>query len=89
MRHVWTDVHQVCNALTALALGIAFEQLTHLEEQHDEDGFGKLRLGSREEPDAKGTDGGHRHEEMLIEDIAVGNTFNSLMQGLVTYYNIR
>ena len=59
MYHIRSDVHEVGNALTALSLGIALEQLSHLEEQHDEDSLRKLRLGTRQETDAEGTDGGH------------------------------
>ena len=86
MRHVGTYVHEVGNALTALSLGIALEQLAHLEEEHDEDGFGELGLGIWQEADAQGTYRGYRHEEMLVEGVAVGNAFGGLLQRVVAYY---
>ena len=85
MGRVWTDVHQVGDALAALALGIAFEQLTYLEEQHHEDGLGKLGLSTGQEADAEGSDGSHRHEEVLVERFSVGNAFSGLFQRLMAY----
>ena len=77
------------NALTALSLGIALEQLAHLKEQHDEDRLRELRLGSWQESDAEGSDGGNGHEEMLIEGITMQHTFGCLLQRFVAYQQIR
>ena len=73
------------DAATALSLGIAFEEFTYLEEQHDEDGLWELGLGTRQKTDGKSADGSHRHQEMLVEGIAVGHTLDSLLQRLVAY----
>ena len=83
--HIGAYVHQVCYAVAALALGVVLEQLAHLEKQHHKDCFGKFRLGSRQEADAQGTDGGHRHQEVLVEGIAVGQSLGSLLQRVVSY----
>ena len=77
------------NTLTALPFGIALEEFTHLEEQHDEDSLGKLCLGTRKETNAEGTDGGYRHQEMLVESIAVHDTLCCFHQRLVTYQQVR
>ena len=85
MSHVGPDVHQMADALTALALGIALEELAHLEEEHDEDRLGELGLGTRQEADAEGSDSGDGHEEMLVEGIAMGNSLPRLMERLMAY----
>ena len=84
MRHIRPNIHQMRNALPALALSVTLEEFTHLEEEHHEDGLGKLGLGTGEETDQEGTDGGHRHEEMLVEGITVGDTLPRLVKRLVT-----
>ena len=83
MGDVGADVHQVGDALAALSLGIALEQLADLEEQHDEHRLRELRLGTRQEADGEGADGGYRHEEMLVEGIAVDDALDSLLQRVV------
>ena len=77
------------NALAALPFGIALEEFADLEEQHHEDGLGELGLCPREEADAEGTDGGNRHQEVLIEGIAVGDSLRSLLQRVVADDQIR
>ena len=89
MCHVRTDIHQMGDAATALSLGIALEEFTYLEEQHDEDGLWDLGLGTRQKTDGKSADGGHRHQEVLVEGIAVCQTLGSFFQRLVTYQQIR
>ena len=74
----------MCDAVAALALSITLEELTHLEEEHDEDGLRKLRLGPWQETDTEGADGGDRHEEMLIERSAVPQTLGGFAEGVVT-----
>ena len=71
------------DAVAALSLGIALEKLTDLEEQHDEDSLGKLCLGPWQETDAERSDGGHGHQKVLVEGIAVGNSFCCLLQCVV------
>ena len=80
VRHVGPDIHQMGNARTALPLGIALKQLAHLEEQHHKHRLGELRLSPRQETDAQGTDGRHRHQEVLVERLAVRQSLGSLLQ---------
>ena len=88
MYHLGPDIHQVGNALSALPLGIAFEQLAHLEEEHHEDRLGELRLGSWHETDGECTDGGHRHEKVLVQRFAVQQTFRGFLQRLESYQQV-
>ena len=84
MRHIRPDIHQMRNALPALTLGITLEEFTHLEEEHHEDGFRILCLCPWQEAYQQRTDGGHRHEEMLVEGITVGDTLPRLVKRLMT-----
>lgn len=88
MYHLRPDIHQVGDALSALPLGIAFEQLAHLEEEHHEDRLQKLRLGSWHETDGKRTDGGHRHEKVLVQRFAVQQSFCGFLQRLEAYQQV-
>lgn len=80
MSHVRTDVHEVGDTLTALSLGIALEEFTNLEEEHDEDRLRELRLCSGQETDAECTDGGNGHEEVLVKGIPMHHTLYCLFQ---------
>ena len=88
MYHLRPDVHQVGDALSALPLGIAFEQLAHLEEEHHEDRLRELRLGSWHETDGERTDGGHRHEKVLVQRFAVQQSFCGFLQRLEAYQQV-
>ena len=72
------------NAVAAFTLGIAFEELADLEEEHHEDRLGELGLCTRQEANAECTDGCHRHEEMLVEGIAVGHALNGFVKRFVS-----
>ena len=89
MGNIGTDVHQMGDALTTLALGIAFEKLAYLEEKHDEHRLGVLRLGSGKEADAESANGGDGHQKMLVESLAVSQPFGSLLQCVETDKKIR
>ena len=78
------DVHQMGDGLAAPALGDAFEQLAHLEEQHDEHSLGELRLGAREEADGEGSERCHAHEEVLVQRFSMDQRLSRLLQGLPT-----
>ena len=84
MGHVRPNVHQMGNALAAASFGVSLEEFAYLEKQHYEHRFRELRLGSWQETDEQCTDGGYRHEEMLIEGIAVNQSFDGFLQGVVT-----
>ena len=86
MCHIGPYVHQMTDTAAALTLSITLKEFANLEEQHDENGLRKLSFGTWQEADTEGADGGNRHEEMLIEGIAVSNTLDSLLQRVVTYY---
>ena len=88
MYHLGPDIHQVGDALPALPLGIAFEQFAHLEEEHHEDRLRELRLGSWHETDGECTDGGHCHEEILVQRFAVQQTFRGFLQRLESYQQV-
>ena len=85
IRHIRSDIHQVCNAPSALPLGIALEELAYLEEEHDEDRLWKLRLSTRQKADGEGSDGGYRHQEVFVEGVAMSHTLGRLLQRLVAY----
>ena len=67
-------------AVPAPAFGVGLEYLSHSEEQHDEDGFGKLGLRSGQEADAEGPDGGYGHQEVLVEHISVRDALGRFLQ---------
>ena len=64
-------------------LGIVLKQFANLEEQHDEDGLGKLRLHSRQEADEQRTDSGDAHEQVLVERLALEDAFYGLGQHVI------
>ena len=72
------------NAFPALSLGIALEQLAYLEEEHHKDRLRKFGFRPRQEPDAERTDGGYRHQEMLVESLALGQSLDGFLQCVVT-----
>ena len=85
MRHIWTYVHQMGDAVAGLALGVTLEEFANLEEKHHEDSLWILRLGSGEKTYQQGTDSGDGHEEMFVEGVAVGDTLPGLVERLVAY----
>ena len=89
MCYIWTDVHEMGNTGFASAFSITLKELANLEKQHDEDRFRELCLCTRQKSYAEGSKCGHRHEEMFIEGIAVGNTLSSFLQRIISYNNIR
>ena len=72
------------NAFTALSFGIALEQLAYLEEEHHKDRLRKFGFRPRQEPDAERTDGGYRHQEMLVESLTLGQSLDGFLQCVVT-----
>ena len=82
---VGADVHELGDRFTAAVLGIVLKEFTDLEEQHHEDSLGKLRFGTGEEADEQGTDGGDRHEEVLVKGIALTDTFPCFAQHVVAH----
>ena len=61
---VGADIHQLRDGLPGAGDSHALKQLPHLIEQHH-----RRRLGIL--PAAEGPDGGHRHEEVLVKDLAI------------------
>ena len=85
MGDVWTDVHEVGDAVTGLAFGVALEEFTDLEEKHHKDCLRVLGIGTRKETDQQSSDGGDGHEKVFVEGVTVGDALPGLMQCLVTY----
>ena len=79
MGDVWTDVHEVSDAVAGLALGVTLEEFANLKEEHHEDSLGVLGLGTREETDQQGSDGSDGHEDMFVEGVAVGDSLPGLV----------
>ena len=77
------------NAVPALSFSILLEQLPYLEKQHNEHSLRKFRLSTRKETDAQGSDGRYRHQEILIEQVPVNNTFSRLLKSSETNQQIR
>ena len=84
MGHIRADIHQMCNAVAALTFGIALEQFANLEKEHHKDCLGKLGFSPRDESDAEGTNGGYRHQEMLVESFALCQSLDGFLQCVVT-----
>ncbi len=80
MGYVRTDVHQMRNTLTTLPFSITLKEFAHLEEKHHKDCLRKLRLSSWQEANAESAYGGYGHQEMLVEGVAIHQTFCSLLQ---------
>ena len=89
MGHIRANIHQMRDARPTLSFGQSLEILAHLEEQHHKDGLSKLALGTWQKTDAEGADGGHRHQEVLIEGVAMRQALGRLFQRACTYYKIR
>ena len=82
-------LHQVRNAVAALTLSITLKQLTHLEKQHHKHRLGELCFGPWQETYTQGADGGNTHQEVLVKRLALQQTLSRLLQGIMTYYDIR
>ena len=82
------DVHHGGDGLAALAHGVGLEDFSHLVEEHDGRALGHVWLGLGEEHHGKRADGGHRHEEVLVKDLAVANVAPGLLQDVVAGYGI-
>ena len=82
MGRIGPDVHQMCDRFPAAAFRDAFEQFSHLEEQHHEHRLGKLRRGARQEADGECAQRGDGHEEVLVQGLAVRERLGCLRQGL-------
>ena len=72
------------DAVATLAFSKTLEEFTYLEEEHHENSLWKLRFCTRQESDTEGSDGGYRHEEVLIEGITVEQTLYCLLQRVVS-----
>ena len=63
---VGADIHQRGDGLAGTPHRVGLEPLAHLVEEHDGDGLGEI-------PNAQGADGGDGHQEVLVENLAVGD----------------
>ena len=80
---VGRDVHHGGDGLAALAHRIALEQLAYLVEQHDGCTFGHVGVGVGEEHHRKCAQGGHGHEEVLVEHLTMADVVESLADNVV------
>ena len=67
---VGADIHEGGDGLAAAAYGDGLEELADLIKEHDRRGFGVL-------PDGESAQGGDRHQELFIKDLAVGDVAQS------------
>ena len=58
----------------------ALEELADLEEQHDEDRFGELRLSARQEADRERAEGGDAHQEVLVQRLAFSERLGGFLE---------
>ena len=77
------------NAVAALTLSITLKQLTYLEKQHHKHRLGELCFSPWQETYTQGADGGNTHQEVLVKRLALQQTLSRLLQGIMTYYDIR
>ena len=70
VRAIGGNVHHCGDVLARFADGVALEQLAYLVKQHDGAAFGHrgFRVGERDHGER--ADGGHSHEEVLVEHLA-------------------
>ena len=80
---VGRDVHHGGDGLAALAYRVALEQLAYLVEQHDGCAFGHVGVGVGEEYHRKRAQGGHGHEEVLVEHLAMADVVEGLAKDVV------
>ena len=85
MSNVRPDIHQMSDARTTPPLGITLKEFSYLEEEHHKHSLREFRLCTRQKSDTQGSDGSHRHEEMLIEGIALHYPFPCLVESLMAY----
>ena len=81
------DVHQLTDIPAAPAHGIAFKKLSHLIEQHHGNGFQAVTalVVNRQQ---KSTDRSHRHQEILVKNLAVPYAPHCLAQYIIGYQEI-
>ena len=88
MGNIGTHLHKVRYAASALAFGIALSPFAHLEKQHHCNCFGKSLVASGQKAYRECADGGYRHEEMLVEGIAVRQSFSGFLQCREAYQEV-
>ena len=79
---VGPDVHQLADVAAAFADGIGLEPLAHLVEEHDGDRLG-IVPASLVDGQQDGAYRRHRHQEVLVEDLAVFNPLERLPEDVV------
>ena len=89
MGGIGPNVHQVRDGFAAIAFRLFLEPFAQLEEQHHKHRLRELRLGTRQKADAKRADGGHAHEEVFAQGLAVEQALGRLLQGVPAHYQIR
>ena len=75
------DVHQLADIPAAFAYGIALEQFADLVKQHYGDGL--VIIAGFQQADGQGAEGGHGHEKVFIENLAVQDALPGLSQDII------
>ena len=83
------DVHHGGDGFAAFTHRIALEQLSYLIEQHYRAAFRHARLGLGECHHRKGADGGHGHEEVLVEHLTRDDVAPSAREDVVPCNEVR
>ena len=81
------DIHQLADVFPAFTHRIALEQLADLVEKHHGNGF--VKVAGFQQADDQGTDGGHSHQEVLVEHLAVQDALECLPEDVVTDNPVR
>ncbi len=88
VRHVGPQVHQVRDALAAAPLGIPLKEFANLEKEHHRHRLHHFVLRTRHEADDQRANRGKRHEEVLVEHLAVHDAMGGLAQCAVAHKQV-
>ena len=89
MGGVGPDLHQVRDRPPAASLGILFEELPELEEEHHEDRLRELALRPRQEAYPERPKSGDAHQEVLVQQLPLRYPFRRLPECIVTDNEVR
>ena len=78
---VWTDVHEFADVTARFANRIGLEPFAHLIEQHNCNGLQIITVFV--DSQSQSADSCHRHQEVLIKDLTVADTFECLFQNVI------
>ena len=79
---VWTDVHEFAYVAARFANSIGLEPFAYLIEQHNCNAFQIITVFV--DSQSQSTNGGNRHQEVLVKDLAIADTFIRFSQNIIT-----